>query len=111
MPSPAVLATIGILIGLLSPIVVMLVPNFRWWFAALLIKVLFVIGAVWIINEAVDTASAKNIDNLDLLLGYVIDIWMVIIGAVLFFLSFTVRAFFLARRREAIGISDGMARR
>ena len=102
MPSPATLARVGMLIGLLSPIIAMLVPNFRWWFAALLIEVLFVIGAIWIISEAVDAETAKNIDNLDLLLGHAIDIWAIIIGAALFALSFAIRAYFLARKRGAV---------
>ena len=67
----------------------------------MLLEALFMIGAIWIIGVAVDMESAKNIDNLDLLLGYAIDFWMVVIGAALFVLSFAARAYFLARNPKA----------
>jgi hypothetical protein len=102
MPSPAALGNVGILIGLLSPVIAWLVPNFRWWFAALLVEVSFVAGAIWIIGEAVDTEAAKPRENLDILLGYAINFWMVVIGGFLFAGSFVVRAAILRRKRKAL---------
>ena len=49
-------------------------------------------------------SSAKPNGNLDILLGYAIDFWIVVISAAVFALSFAVRAFFLSRPHDPMAM-------
>src|SRR5262245_50312499 len=106
MPSPATIANVALFVGLLSPIIAISMPNFRWWFCALLVEAGFVAAAVWMIGKAVDAEAAKPRENLDVQLGHAIEFWMVVVGGSLFATSFAARIWFLRRLKLTIPISD-----
>lgn len=61
----------------------------------LLIATAAVVAAIWIIAAAIDAEAAKPKESLDVLLGYAIDFWMVVIGALLIAVSVALKAWFL----------------
>jgi len=102
MPSPDLTANLALCIGLLSPFVAMMIPNSRWLFHAFLVAAALVGMAIWIIGEAVDAEAAKPKENLDILLGYAINFWTVMVGGSLFAASFAVKAaWFHFRKRKS----------
>jgi hypothetical protein len=107
MPSPFTIANAVLFVGVLSPLIAIMVPNFRWWSRALLLEIIVVGAAIWIIGEAIEVEAAKPRENLDVQLGHAIDFWMVAIGGSLFAASFAIRAWLLHRKsKRAISTSS-----
>jgi hypothetical protein len=105
VPSPNTIAKVVLCAGLLSPLVAMMVPNFRWLFRVALLAAVLIGAAVWVIGEAVDIEAAKPNESLDVLLGYAINFWTVILGGSLFMASAAVRAtWFYFRRRQQVAL-------
>ncbi len=104
MPSPDAIATFALCAGLSSPLVAMIAPNSRWLFRIVLLATAFLGAAVWVIGEAVDVEAAKPTENLDVLLGYAINFWTVILGGSLFIASSAVKAawFYFAKDNRPI---------
>jgi hypothetical protein len=100
MLSPAATANAVMLVGLLSPFVAMLIPNFRWLLGIFLVATAFIVVTVWIIGAAVHTEAAKPDENLDVLLGYAINFWTVVIGGSVFAASFAVKTWFHLRKAK-----------
>lgn len=84
-----------LLAGVLSPMVAILIPRQKWLLYVFLIATAAVVAAIWIIAAAIDAEAAKPKESLDVLLGYAIDFWMVVIGALLIAVSVALKAWFL----------------
>lgn len=81
MPSANVAANAALVIGLLSPLIVALMPNYKWLFGALLTVGSLFAASLWIIGAAVDAEAATPNENLDTQLGYAINFWEVVTAA------------------------------
>jgi hypothetical protein len=101
MLSPDKIAEITLYAGLLSPLVVMMVPNSRWLLRVFPPATMLVGAAVWEVGNAVDAEAAKPNENLDVQLGYAVDFWMVMLGGSLFAASAAIKAgWFYVRNKE-----------
>jgi hypothetical protein len=95
MLPPDTIAEIALYTGLLSPLVVMMLPNSRWLLRVFLFATVLVGAAVWDVGNAVDAEAAKPKENLDVQLGYAVDFWMVMLGGSLFTAGVAIKAAWL----------------
>jgi hypothetical protein len=105
MPSPGTVANVALIVGLLSPVIAVAMPNVRWWFRVVLIEAAFIGAAIWVIGEAVDAEAAKPRENLDVQLAHAMEFWMVVLGGLLFVASFAARLWFLRRKARGAATS------
>ena len=100
MLSPDTIARYSLYGGLLSPLVVTMVPNSRWLIRVFLFTAALLGAAVWIIGDAVDVEASKPSENLDVQLGYAVNFWTVMLGGSLVTASAAVKAAWLYFRRR-----------
>jgi len=81
MPSANVAANAALVIGLLSPLFMALMPNYKWLFGFLLTVGGLFAASLGIIGAAVDAEAAKPNESLDAQLGYAINFWEVVTAA------------------------------